>query len=47
VSYKPTYEDPEYYDDAESNEGDWQEMPSEEEVNEMADSYSPYITINS
>jgi hypothetical protein len=40
VSYKPTYEDPEYYDDSE--EGDWQEMEDQEE-----DEYGPYNTVNS
>ena len=40
MSYKPTYEDPEYYD--ESDEGDWQEMEDTEE-----DVYGPYITVNS
>jgi hypothetical protein len=45
VSYRPTYEDPEYYD--ESDEGDWKDMPSEQEVNDMADSYSPFDTVNS
>ena len=45
MSYRPTYEDPEYYD--ESDEGDWQEMPSEQEVNDMADIYSPHVTVNS
>ena len=47
MSYKPTYEDPEYYDDSESDESDWQDMPSEDEVKEMETSYSPFITINS
>jgi hypothetical protein len=47
VSYRPTYEDPEYYDDSDSDEGDWQEMPSEQEVKDMAASYSPYDTVNS
>jgi hypothetical protein len=42
VSYKPTYEDPEYYDDADAEEGDWQEMEDQEE-----DIYGPYITVNS
>jgi hypothetical protein len=42
VSYRPTYEDPEYYDDADAEEGDWQEMEDQEE-----DIYGPYITINS
>ena len=42
MSYKPTYEDPEYYDDSESDEADWQEMEDAEE-----DEYGPYITINS
>jgi hypothetical protein len=26
MSYRPTYEDPEYYDDADAEEGDWQDM---------------------
>jgi hypothetical protein len=47
VSYRPTYEDPEYYDDYDAEEGDWKDMPSEQEVNDMADSYSPYVTVNS
>jgi hypothetical protein len=42
MSYKPTYEDPEYYDDADSEEGDWQEMEDAEE-----DEFGPYITVNS
>jgi hypothetical protein len=42
VSYRPTYEDPEYYDDADAEEGDWQEMEDQEE-----DIYGPYITVNS
>ena len=42
MSYRPTYEDPEYYDDADAEEGDWQEMEDQEE-----DIYGPYITINS
>jgi hypothetical protein len=42
MSYKPTYEDPEYYDDADSEEGDWQEMEDQEE-----DEFGPYITVNS
>jgi hypothetical protein len=42
MSYKPTYEDPEYYDDSESDEADWQDMEDEEE-----DEYGPYITVNS
>ena len=37
MSYRPTYEYPDFYDvaDAESNEGDWQDMPSEQEVDDM------------
>jgi hypothetical protein len=42
MSYRPTYEDPEYYDDADAEEGDWQEVEDQEE-----DIYGPYITINS
>jgi hypothetical protein len=42
VSYKPTYEDPEYYDDADSEEGDWQDVEDQEE-----DEFGPYVTINS
>jgi hypothetical protein len=42
MSYRPTYEDPEYYDDADAEEGDWQEMEDQEE-----DEYGPYATINS
>jgi hypothetical protein len=42
MSYRPTYEDPEYYDDADAEEGDWQEMEDQEE-----DIYGPYITVNS
>jgi hypothetical protein len=42
MSYKPTYEDPEYYDDYDAEEGDWQEMEDTEE-----DVYGPYITVNS
>jgi hypothetical protein len=42
MSYKPTYEDPEYYDDADSEEGDWQDDEDQEE-----DIYGPYITVNS
>jgi hypothetical protein len=42
VSYKPTYEDPEYYDDADAEEGDWQDVEDQEE-----DIYGPYITVNS
>jgi hypothetical protein len=42
MSYKPTYEDPEYYDDFDAEEGDWQEMEDTEE-----DIYGPYITVNS
>jgi hypothetical protein len=42
MSYRPTYEDPEYYDDHDSEEGDWQEMEDAEE-----DIYGPYITVNS
>ena len=42
MSYKPTYEDPEYYDDSDSEEGDWQEMEDREE-----DEFGPYITVNS
>ena len=42
MSYKPTYEDPEYYDDSDAEEGDWQEMEDAEE-----DVYGPYITVNS
>lgn len=35
MSYKPTYEDPEYYDD--DNEADWQDMEDldEDEMNDM------------
>ena len=47
MSYRPLYEDPEYYDDSESDEGDWQDMPSESEVNEMTDSDSPFDKVNS
>jgi len=44
MSYRPTYEDPEYYDDA--DESDWQEMEDLEE--DMAnDNYSPFGTVNS
>jgi hypothetical protein len=42
VSYRPTYEDPEYYDDADSEEGDWQDVEDQEE-----DIYGPYVTVNS
>lgn len=42
MSYRPTYEDPEYYDDVDAEEGDWQEMEDAEE-----DVYGPYITVNS
>ena len=42
MSYRPTYEDPEYYDDADANEGDWQDVEDQEE-----DIYGPYITVNS
>jgi hypothetical protein len=42
MSYRPTYEDPEYYDDADAEEGDWQEMEDQEE-----DIYGPYGTVNS
>lgn len=42
MSYRPTYEDPEYYDDYDSEEGDWQEQEDAEE-----DVYGPYITVNS
>ena len=42
MSYKPTYEDPEYYDDADAEEGDWQDVEDQEE-----DIYGPYITVNS
>jgi hypothetical protein len=42
MSYKPTYEDPEYYDDYDSEEGDWQEQEDAEE-----DIYGPYGTVNS
>ena len=42
MSYKPTYEDPEYYDDADAEEGDWQDVEDQEE-----DVYGPYITVNS
>jgi hypothetical protein len=42
VSYRPTYEDPEYYDDADAEEGDWQDVEDQEE-----DIYGPYITVNS
>ena len=42
MSYKPTYEDPEYYDDSESDESDWQDMEDAEE-----DIYGPYATVNS
>jgi hypothetical protein len=42
MSYRPTYEDPEYYDDADSEEGDWQEMEDREE-----DEFGPYATVNS
>ena len=42
MSYRPTYEDPEYYDDADAEEGDCQEMEDQEE-----DIYGPYITVNS
>ena len=42
MSYRPTYEDPEYYDDAEAEEGDWQDVEDQEE-----DIYGPYITVNS
>jgi hypothetical protein len=42
MSYRPTYEDPEYYDDADAEEGDWQEMEDQEE-----DEYGPYATVNS
>ena len=42
MSYRPTYEDPEYYDDADAEEGDWQDVEDQEE-----DVYGPYITINS
>ena len=42
MSYRPTYEDPEYYDDADSEEGDWQDVEDQEE-----DIYGPYITVNS
>jgi hypothetical protein len=42
MSYKPTYEDPEYYDDSESDEGDWQDVEDQEE-----DIYGPYGTMNS
>jgi hypothetical protein len=42
MSYRPTYEDPEYYDDADAEEGDWQDMEDQEE-----DVYGPYITVNS
>ena len=42
MSYRPTYEDPEYYDDADAEEGDWQEMEDTEE-----DVYGPYATVNS
>lgn len=37
--YGQTYEDPEYYEDDDS---DWQDMEDAEE-----DEYGPYITINS
>ncbi len=42
MSYRPTYEDPEYYDDSESEEGDWQDDEGQEE-----DIYSPHGTVNS
>jgi hypothetical protein len=42
MSYRPTYEDPEYYDDADAEEGDWQDVEDQEE-----DIYGPYITVNS
>jgi hypothetical protein len=42
MSYKPTYEDPEYYDDYDAEEGDWQEQEDAEE-----DIYGPYGTVNS
>jgi hypothetical protein len=42
MSYRPTYEDPEYYDDYDAEEGDWQELEDAEE-----DIYGPYITVNS
>lgn len=42
MSYRPTYEDPEYYDDYDSEEGDWQEQEDAEE-----DIYGPYGTVNS
>ena len=42
MSYRPTYEDPEYYDDADSEEGDWQDVEDQEE-----DIYGPYATVNS
>jgi hypothetical protein len=42
MSYKPTYEDPEYYDDSESDEGNWQDVEDQEE-----DEFGPYITVNS
>lgn len=52
MSYFKMFEDPMYDDDGQlvdedSDEGDWQEMPSEEEVNNMAATYSPYDTVNS
>ena len=40
--YGQTYEDPDYYDDSENDEGDWQEVEDQEE-----DIYGPYITVNS
>jgi hypothetical protein len=42
MSYRPTYEDPEYYDDYDAEEGDWQEQEDAEE-----DIYGPYGTVNS
>jgi hypothetical protein len=41
VSYRPTYEDPEYYDDADAEEGDWQDVEDQEDI------YSPHGTVNS
>lgn len=41
MNYRPTYEDPEYYPDADAGEEDWQDL----EVPE--DSYCPFETVNS
>lgn len=44
MSYRPTYEDPEYYEDA--DDSNWQDMDDQEE-DLMSDNYSPFDTVNS